>query len=69
MPTIKNGGYLYNAGAKWYAVRYSDADKTKMVSDANSYGRVWYTPHDNATGGQGWDNQTNVLVWNFTNAS
>ena len=66
MPTMKNGGYLYNAAKKWYAVRYSDADKTKKVSDAESYGRVWYTPHDNATSGQGWDNQTNVLVWNFT---
>ena len=66
MPTVANGGTLYNAAAKWYAVRYSDADKTKKVNDADSYGRVWYTPHDNATGGQGWDNQTNVLVWNFT---
>ncbi len=66
MPTMQNGGYLYNAAKKWYAVRYSDADKTKKVSDAESYGRVWYTPHDNATSGQGWDNQTNVLVWNFT---
>ncbi|MBW0020648.1 hypothetical protein V7T09_03645 [Segatella copri] len=66
MPTVANGGTLYNATDKWYAVRYSDADKTKKVSDADSYGRVWYTPHDNATGGQGWDNQTNVLVWNFT---
>ena len=66
MPTVANGGKLYNAAKKWYAVRYSEADKTKKVSDADSYGRVWYTPHDNATGGQGWDNQTNVLVWNFT---
>jgi len=65
MPTIANGGGLYNATAKWYAVRYSAASLDKKVEDADAFGRVWYTPHDNATTGHDWDNQTNVLVWNF----
>ena len=31
----------------------------------NHFGEVWYTPHDNATEGHNWDEQTNVLIWNF----
>ena len=31
----------------------------------NKFGRVWYTPHDNQTTTQNWDQNTNVLVWNL----
>jgi len=31
----------------------------------NHFGEVWYTPHDNSTDGHEWDEQTNVLIWNF----
>lgn len=31
----------------------------------NHFGEVWYTPHDNSTEGHNWDEQTNVLIWNF----
>lgn len=54
------------------------ADLAKMTTDNNWFGRVWYTPHDNQTTPQNWDQNTNVLVWNlmesgaadpYTNAS
>jgi hypothetical protein len=31
----------------------------------NHFGEVWYTPEDNKTAGKDWDEQTNVLIWNF----
>jgi hypothetical protein len=37
----------------------------KNTNESNWFGRVWYTPHDNATSSQDWDEQTNVLVWNL----
>lgn len=36
-----------------------------MTADNNWFGRVWYTPHDNSTDPQAWDEQTNVLIWNI----
>jgi predicted nucleic acid-binding Zn-ribbon protein len=43
-----------------------DAYKT-WTADNNWFGRVWYTPHDNSTTGHNWDENTNVLVWQFDN--
>ena len=40
-------------------------DYTKWTADNNWFGRVWYTPHDNATTAHGWDEQTNVLIWDL----
>ena len=41
------------------------ADLANMTTDNNWFGRVWYTPHDNQTTTQNWDQNTNVLVWNL----
>ena len=38
---------------------------SKFTADNNWFGRVWYTPHDNATAGHNWDESTNVLIWNL----
>ena len=46
----------------------SALDETKLgdwTITNNHFGEVWYTPHDNATEGHNWDEQTNVLIWNF----
>ena len=40
-------------------------DYTKWTADNNWFGRVWYTPHDNATSSHDWDEQTNVLIWDL----
>ena len=40
-------------------------DYKKWTADNNWFGRVWYTPHDNATSGHSWDEQTNVLIWDL----
>ena len=71
-------GALYTNG--WQAKRfYKDAKKgyidatgsdaldnlNKMTTADNWFGRVWYTPHDNQTTPQNWDQNTNVLVWNL----
>jgi len=72
-------GALYTIG--WQAKRfYKDAKKgyidatgndeltqklDKMTATDNRFGRVWYTPHDNQTTPQNWDQNTNVLVWNL----
>ena len=40
-------------------------DYTKWTADNNWFGRVWYTPHDNATSRHSWDEQTNVLIWDL----
>lgn len=46
------------------------ADDWKKVTAANNYfGRVWYTPHDNSTDAHAWDENTNVLIWQFGNAA
>ena len=64
MPTIADGS-LYTES--WQAVRYSDSKVSAKLADQDAaYGRVWYTPHDNATDPQAWDAQTNVLEWNLT---
>ena len=47
----------------WQAVLYSKKN-TKLAASDDFYGRVWYTPHDNTTGG--FDPETNVLIWNLT---
>ena len=66
MPTEADG-QLYTD--LWYGVRYTKADVTTKVPDADTFGRVWYTPHDNNTTTHAWDNQTNVLLWNLQPAS
>ena len=38
---------------------------SKYTNTNNWFGRVWYTPHDNATEGHNWDEATNVIVWNL----
>ena len=47
----------------------TDDDDLSMMDeytvDNNWFGRVWYTPHDNLTETQKWDENTNVLEWNF----
>ena len=64
MPTIADGK-LYTEG--WQAVRYAGPSVgEKLINQAAAYGRVWYTPHDNATDPLAWDAQTNVLEWNLT---
>ena len=40
-------------------------DYKKWTADNNWFGRVWYTPHDNATYAHSWDEATNVLIWDF----
>lgn len=39
----------------------------KFTESDNWFGRVWYTPHDNSTNPQAYDEQTNVLVWEIQN--
>lgn len=64
MPSRLNGA-LYTAG--WQAIRYSGPSVGEKLANQNdAYGRVWYTPHDNATNPLAWDAQTNVLVWNLS---
>ena len=41
------------------------ARQDKYTATSNWFGRVWYTPHDNATAGNNWDETTNVLIWNL----
>ena len=75
------GLYTDAARNKFYAVRYAKAadgayavdnddddlaNLAKYNNTSNWFGRVWYTPHDNATTSQDWDNQTNVLIWNIS---
>ena len=66
MPTEADGKLYTDL---WYGVRYTKADVTTKVPDADTFGRVWYTPHDNNTNTHAWDNQTNVLLWNLQPAS
>ena len=51
------------------AANATDDDNLAMMdeytADNNWFGRVWYTPHDNLTETQKWDENTNVLEWNF----
>ena len=59
--------YAKNSDGKYVKVDGGD-DLTNLANytnTANWFGRVWYTPHDNATTGQNWDSQTNVLIWNI----
>jgi polyhydroxyalkanoate synthesis regulator phasin len=75
--------YVKNAEGK-YVPAQIDPDKEaftettalgkfdKFTESNNWFGRVWYTPHDNATNPDAYDSQTNVLVWDLnedTNAS
>ena len=60
----------YAADGKAYAVKKSTeggalANLKDFTNDNNWFGRVWYTPHDNSTDPQAWDEQTNVLVWDI----
>lgn len=64
MPTMADGA-LYTDG--WQAIRYGGPSVGEKLNDQDAaYGRVWYTPHDNATDPLAWDAQTNVLEWNLT---
>jgi len=45
------------------------AQLNKYTATNNWFGRVWYTPHDNSTNPQNWDENTNVLEWNFGDAT
>ena len=50
------------------AATWNDDPMARMSSYTNTnnwFGRVWYTPHDNATAGHNWDESTNVLIWNL----
>lgn len=61
----------YTADGKNYAVKKSSTEGTALgklndfTNDDNWFGRVWYTPHDNSTDPQAWDEQTNVLIWDI----
>jgi len=46
-------------------VECDDDSVSHWTNKNNHFGEVWYTPHDNATEGHNWDEQTNVLIWNF----
>lgn len=48
-----------------YAAALAEDKLNDWTNINNHFGEVWYTPHDNATEGHNWDEQTNVLVWNF----
>lgn len=62
---MPSGTDPYVAGCE--AVRYTEADATKKATKPEDLlGKVWYTPHDNATNPHSWDAQTNVLLWNLT---
>ena len=63
----------YTADAKGYAVGKSTEGAAlgvlnNFTNDNNWFGRVWYTPHDNSTDPQAWDEQTNVLIWDILEA-
>lgn len=62
----------YTIDGKGYAVTKSTeaaalGQLNNFTNDNNWFGRVWYTPHDNSTDPQAWDEQTNVLVWDIQN--
>ena len=48
-----------------YTAAQDETTLNKWTLTDNHFGEVWYTPHDNATEGHNWDEQTNVLIWNF----
>ena len=67
-------GALYTPSwtAKRYVIKNGTPVAAKDETDLNNwsnvdnhFGEVWYTPHDNSTEGHNWDEQTNVLIWNF----
>ena len=62
--TASVGNFTYND-----ELTYTDDEWKTVTVDNNWFGRVWYTPHDNSTNGHDWDENTNVLVWNFGNAN
>ena len=61
----KDGKIVKAADTDAEATAVGTFDYTKWTEDNNWFGRVWYTPHDNATSGHSWDEQTNVLIWEF----
>ena len=63
--TEKDGKIVEAADASNENDAVNAFDYTKWTVDNNWFGRVWYTPHDNATEAHGWDEQTNVLVWDL----
>jgi hypothetical protein len=56
--------YVKNNG-NYVAAKDETAGVSKWTATDNHFGEVWYTPHDNSTEGHNWDEQTNVLIWNF----
>ncbi len=62
--------FYKNEDGEYVAAADSDDDDDMASLDDytaynNWFGRVWYTPHDNATSSHNWDEATNVLVWNI----
>ena len=55
--------YVKNNGV--YIAAKTEATLANWTATDNHFGEVWYTPHDNSTEGHNWDEQTNVLIWNF----
>lgn len=55
--------YVKNNGN--YVAAKDETDLNNWSAVNNHFGEVWYTPHDNSTEGHNWDEQTNVLIWNF----
>ena len=64
--------YFFNQGTKQYQTLGRNEDNLSKLAQytnkSNNFGRVWYTPHDNSTTGHNWDENTNVLIWNFGTA-
>lgn len=56
--------YVKNNG-NYVLAKDETAPVSKWTATDNHFGEVWYTPHDNSTEGHNWDEQTNVLIWNF----
>ena len=61
----KDGKIVEAANATTEADAVNNYDYTKWNEDNNWFGRVWYTPHDNATESHSWDEQTNVIIWDL----
>ena len=59
------GQIVAAASATTEADAVNTFDYKKWTADNNWFGRVWYTPHDNATEAHAWDEQTNVIIWDL----
>jgi hypothetical protein len=60
-----NGKIVEAANATTESAAVNSFDYNKWTTDNNWFGRVWYTPHDNATSSHSWDEQTNVIIWDL----